>query len=146
MPKDSFPSWNNRTRRAREVVNTGIICGIERDTDGNITKRKGRCAVLDVKSMREIRRPNLPTFSSTTRHSTLKYQLASAYFKEAKSGKPRRYSSFNVMQAYLMGDATEAELMYVRPLQRYWTYDENRTPLVWRLNTLLYGQGDAGRI
>ena len=27
--KDSLPSWNNRTRRAREVVNTGIICGIK---------------------------------------------------------------------------------------------------------------------
>ncbi len=29
VPVDSLPSWNNRTRRAREVVNTGIICGIK---------------------------------------------------------------------------------------------------------------------
>ena len=146
VPEDSLPSWNNRTRRAREVVNTGIICTIKRDADGNIIKRKGRCAALDVKRMREIRRPDLPTFSPTTRHSTLKCQIASACIKEAKSGKPRRYFSFDVTQAYLKGDATEAELMYVRPPAGYRTYDENGTPLVWRLNTPLYGQGDAGRI
>ena len=29
VPEDSLPLWNNRTRRAREVVNTGIICGIK---------------------------------------------------------------------------------------------------------------------
>ena len=96
--------------------------------------------------MREIRRPDLPTFSPTTRHSTLKCQLASACVKEARSGKPRRYFSFDVTQAYLKGDATEAELMYVLPPAGYRTYDENGTPLVWRLNTPLYGQGDAGRI
>ena len=36
--------------------------------------------------------------------------------------------------------------MYVRPPQEYRTYDENGTPLVWCLNTPLYGQGDAGRM
>ena len=36
--------------------------------------------------------------------------------------------------------------MYVRPPAGYRTYDENGTPLVWRINTPLYGQGDAGRI
>ena len=75
-----------------------------------------------------------------------KCQLASACIKKAKSGKPRRFFSFDVTQVYLKGDDTEAELMYVRPPQGYRTYDKSGTPLVWRLNTPLYGQGDAGRI
>ena len=31
--------------------------------------------------------------------------------------------------------------MYMRPPQGYRTNDENGTPLVWHLNTPLYGQG-----
>jgi len=36
--------------------------------------------------------------------------------------------------------------MYARPPKGHRTHDERGVPLIWKLNTPLYGQGDAGRI
>jgi len=88
----------------------------------------------------------METFCPSVRHGTYKCQLAAACIKEARSGVRLRYFAIDVKQAYVKGEATEQEKMFLRPPPHFQTRDDRGVALVWRLQTPLCGQGDAGRI
>jgi hypothetical protein len=65
---------------------------------------------------------------------------------EQLTGRPRRYVGGDVIQAYLKGQSAAHERWHLRPPPNFRQFDERGVPIVWLLNTPLYGQGDAGRI
>jgi len=66
--------------------------------------------------------------------------------REVAAGARRRYFGCDITQAYLKGEPLDGEVCYLRPPPAYREYDKNQVPIIWKLSTPLYGQGDAGRI
>jgi len=66
--------------------------------------------------------------------------------REAAARTRRRYFGCDITQAYLKGEPLDEEVCYLRPPPSYREFDKNQVPIIWRLRTPLYGQGDAGRI
>ena len=61
--------------------------------------------------------------------------------------KRRKRFSFDVTGAYLQGKYTKGEEVYARPPRGYRVVDPvTKVPIVWKMMTPLYGQGDAGLV
>ncbi len=105
--EDSLPSWDGR--RATEVIDGLWVNTTKRGPDGEVIRCKSRCVANDPKSKREIRSPDLATFSRFVRHSSLKCQIASSCIKEYKTGVKRRYFGLDITQAYLKCELTALE-------------------------------------
>jgi len=144
--EESLPGWDGTKKRAREVIDSLWVLLKKRGADISVDRYKARCVANDTKQRREMRVPGLATFCPSVRHSSFKAQIASACVKEYKAGKRRRFFGCDITQAYLKGECTEQEQTYLRPPPHFRTFDARQRPLVWRLRTPLYGQGDAGRI
>ena len=135
--EDSLPSWNPKRMSASQVVNVLWVLRVKY-VDGKFEKFKAR-AVFDGRRQKAAN-PELETFSPACRSTTHKLLTAEACMLG------HRLRTWDVEAAYLKGvfeDGSEA--LYARPPPGYRTFI-NGVALIWKLNTPLYGEADAGRI
>ena len=137
IPEDSLPSWNSAKKSASEVVNILWVLRVKYN-DGKFEKFKAR-AVFDGRDQK-AKNPELETFSPACRTTTQKLITAEA----CRLG--HRLRTWDVEAAYLKGVFDEgSKPLFGRPPPGYRTY-VNGIPMIWKLNTPLYGEADAGRI
>ena len=110
----------------------------KRGAKNELTKYKGRCVYNDK---RRVNREFIETFSPAVRHTTVKTSVAVSCVKR------RKRFSFDVSGAYLQGKYTINEEVYARPPRGFRKFDPvTEVPIVWKMKTPLYGQGDAGLV
>ena len=136
IPEDTLPSWNPAKGSAREVVNILWVLRVKY-VDGVFDKFKAR-AVVDGRDQKK-KNPLMETFSPACRSTTHKLIVAEGCLL----GYQKR--TWDVEAAYLKGKLPEGQPIYARPPLGYRSFI-NGVPLVWRLNTPLYGEADAGRL
>ena len=136
--EDSIPDWDPRKWAAPSVTETLWVLRRKRGGKGEITKYKSRCVFNDK---RRVNRELIETFSPAVRHTTVKASVAVSCVKR------RKRFSFDVTGAYLQGKYTKGEEVYARPPRGYRVVDPvTKVPIVWKMMTPLYGQGDAGLV
>ena len=137
IPEDSLPSWDPVKQRASQVTNILWVLRVKY-LDGVFDKFKAR-AVFDGRDQK-AKDPTLETFSPACRSTTHKLITAEA----CRLGY--RLRTWDVEAAYLKGvfDKNSTPL-FGRPPPGYRQYI-NGIAQIWRINTPLYGEADAGRI
>ena len=135
--EDTLPTWNPARKAASEVVNILWVLRVKY-VDGAFEKFKAR-AVFDGRRQK-ANNPSLETFSPACRSTTHKLLTAEA----CRLGY--RLRTWDVVAAYLKGKfEAGSDPLYARPPLGYRTYVDG-IALIWKLNTPLYGEADAGRI
>ena len=135
--EDTLPTWDAARRTASQVVNILWVLRVKYN-DGNFEKYKAR-AVFDGRDQK-AKTPGLETFSPACRSTTHKLLTAEA----CRLG--HRLRTWDVAAAYLKGEfEAGADTLYGRPPPGYRSYIGG-VAVIWKLNTPLYGEADAGRI